>query len=246
MRGYRPVKRLIRKQEKGKGKAEVATKKQFRNILWQSSRGSLGKRNVAIIWMLFGSGLRINEVAYLKVKDLIGDTGELRTTFIIKGAYTKTDKPRAAYILARKHIEAIEAWIAELIEEGVGKSDDDSYRSLRKDYPLFAVTKKGRYWRKMAWRDKKYKDAEGNTRTTKVCSSLQTLISELFKNAGLTNGSTHSGRRTLASWLDNKNVPLETIQLILGHEDPDMTLEYIDPNFERIQAAFDKTLTNIE
>jgi integrase/recombinase XerD len=98
----------------------------------------------------------------------------------------------------------------------------------------------------MAWRDKKYKDAEGNTRTTEVCSSLQTIISELLKSAGLTNGSTHSGRRTLASWLDNKDVPLETIQLILGHEDPDMTLEFIDLNFGRIQDTFDKTLTNIE
>lgn len=56
----------------------------------------------------------------------------------------------------------------------------------------------------------------------------------------------HCGERTLASWLDNKNVPLETIQLILGHEDPDMNLTYIDPNFERIQAAFDKTLINIK
>ena len=246
MRGYRPVKRLIREQKKGEGKAAVATKKQFKNILWQSSRGGLGKRNAAIIWMLFGSGMRINEVAYLTVQDLIRDTGELKTTFIIKGAYTKTSKPRAAYILVRKHIAAVEAWIAELIEEGVGKSEDDSYRSLRKDYPLFAVTKKGRYWRKMAWRDKKYKDADGNVKTTKVCSSMQTLISDIFKNAGLVNGSTHSGRRTLATWLDNKNVPLETIQLILGHEDPDMTLEYIDPNLERIQAAFDKTLINIK
>jgi len=36
----RPVKRLLREQPK----AEVTTKKQFKNILWQASRGSLGKR----------------------------------------------------------------------------------------------------------------------------------------------------------------------------------------------------------
>jgi integrase/recombinase XerD len=245
MRGYRPIKRLIRTSKKGEGKAEVATKKQLRNILWQSSRGSLGKRNVAIIWMLFGSGCRINEVAKFKVSDLIRETNELRTTFIIKGSYTKTGKPRAAYILYRSHRVAIEAWIDELIEEGVGQSGEEFYRGLRKDYPLFSITKKGRYWRKMAFRDKKYKDAEGNIKTTRVCGSLQNLISELFKNAGLHGGSSHSGRRTLATWLDHKGIDLEIIQRILGHEDPNMTLEYIDPNFDRIQIAFDKTLINI-
>lgn len=242
----RPVKRLLREQPKGEGKAEVATKKQFKNILWQASRGSLGKRNVAIVWMLFGSGLRINEVAKLTIQDLLRDSGELRTTFIIKGSYTKTSKPRAAYILVRNHREAIESWINELIEEKVCVGDGDSYRTLRQDWPIFAITKKGRSWRKMAFRDKKYKDAKGNTKTTKVCGSMQSFISELFKSSGLYSGSSHSGRRTLATWLDAKNVDLETIQRILGHESPDMTLEYIDPNFERIQKAFDETLKNID
>lgn len=75
---------------------------------------------------------------------------------------------------------------------------------------------------------------------------MQNLISELFKNAGLHGGSSHSGRRTLATWLDHKGTELETIQGILGHEDPNMTLEYVDPNFDRIQIAFDKTLINID
>lgn len=247
MRGYRPIKRLIRTNKTGEGKAEVATKKQLKNILlWQASRGSLGKRNVAVIWMLFGSGLRINEVAKLKVSDLIRESNELRTTFVIKGSYTKTSKPRAAYILYSSHRRAIESWIVELLEERACLSGEDTYRGLHKDWPLFSITKKGRYWRKMAFRDKKYKDAEGNVKTTKVCGSLQNLISELFKNAGLHGGSSHSGRRTLATWLDHKDVDLETIQRILGHEDPNMTLEYIDPNFERIKSAFDKTLTNID
>ena len=75
----------------------------------------------------------------------------------------------------------------------------------------------------MAFRDKKYKDADGNIRTTKVCSSMQTIVSEIFKNSGLPSGS-HTGRRTLATWLDKKGVELDTIQRILGHSDPDMTL----------------------
>ena len=99
---------------------------------------------------------------------------------------------RAAYIFCRSHRKAIEAWVDELIEERASLSDKYTYRRLHKDWPLFSITKKGRYWRKMAFRDKKYKGADGNTKTTKVCGSLQNLISELFKAAGLHGGSSHS------------------------------------------------------
>jgi len=86
--------------------------------------------------------------------------------------------------------------------------------------------------------DKKYKTSSGEIVTTKVCGSLENLVRELLKGAGLNYGSSHSGRRTLATWLDRKGYGLELIQLILGHRNADMTLEYIDPDLPRIKAAF--------
>lgn len=242
---YRPVKRLIQKRTTGEGKAEVATKKIFKNIIWQSRRGSLGYRNVAIVWMLFGSGLRVNEVAKLTVADLVHESGDIKTTFTVPSAYTKTNKPRAAYVVVKAHKDALERWIEHRRDEKVFMTTHEVYRGLNPESPMFAVTKKGRYWRTMSFKDKKYRDADGNVKTTKVCSSMQTLISEIFKNSGLPSGSSHSGRRSLATWMDEKEVELETIQKILGHETPDMTLEYIDPNLERIKAAFNKTLSGI-
>lgn len=241
----RPVKRLIHERKTGSGKAEVATKKRFKHILWMASRGSLGKRNVAIIWMLFGSGLRVNEVAKLTVSDLVRSTGEIKTTFTIPSSYTKTGKSRTAYILAKAHREAIAAWIGQRTTECVFVAESADYGGLRPDSPMFAVTKKGKSWRTMAFRDKKYKDAEGNVCTTKVCGSMQNLISEIFKSSGLHHGSTHSGRRTLATWLDRKGVELETIQKILGHDTADMTLEYIEPDFEKVSRAFESTLSGV-
>jgi integrase len=49
----------------------------------------------------------------------------------------------------------------------------------------------------------------------------------------------------LATWLDRQDVELEIIQKILGHEDPDMTLHYIDPDFKRIENAFENMWKNI-
>ena len=103
MPSLRPVKRLVANRKRGEGKAEVPTKKRFKHILWMASRGDLGKRNVAIIWMLFGSGLRINEVAKLTRKDLLTPSGTLKKTFTVPSSYTKTGKARVAFILAKQH-----------------------------------------------------------------------------------------------------------------------------------------------
>ena len=70
--------------------------------------GKNGTRNVAIIWMLFGSGLRINEIAQLKVRDVFYSSEDLKKSFVLPGSYTKTGKPRIIYILATDHREALE------------------------------------------------------------------------------------------------------------------------------------------
>ena len=131
--------------------------------------------------MLFGSGLRVNEIAKLKVSDLIRESGELKTTFPIPTSYTKTNKSRAVFILAKPQIKAIEEWICERLEFNVFVSDKSTYRGLNPDMPMFAITRKGKSCRTMAFRDKKYKDKLSLTRTTHVCGSVQTLIGEIVK-----------------------------------------------------------------
>lgn len=245
----RPVNRLVRPQVKGKGKAEVPTKKKFKDILWLASRGNLGKRNVAFIWMLFGAGMRVTEAARLKNSDIMYSNGELKTTFTIPASYTKgkkgNKKARLAFILAKTHRLAMEEWLNEMVEGEAWYTGNGEYRNLNKDKPVFP-TRRGKTWKSLQFQTKKYKDKDGNELTTEVCSSLQNLISDIFKGAGLHGGSSHSGRRSLASWLDQLDVDLEIIQGILGHSDPEMTLEYIDVNFDRIRTAFDKSFSGIK
>jgi len=234
----RPVKRLLDDPVTGKGKAQVVQKPgQLEHILWVSSKGDTGRRNTVVIWMLFGSGLRINEVAQLQIKDVYYKNGELKKSFVIPGPYTKTGKPRSAYILAKHHRVAMDAWYEQRIDESAMLSDDGTFGGIRGDSPLI-LSKSGKVWRKLAFNDKKYKDKDGNTKTTKVCGSLENLVRKLLKGSGLQHGSSHSGRRTLATWMDRKGYDLELIQRILGHESPEMTLEYIDPCMPRIEEAY--------
>ncbi|MEL0638746.1 site-specific integrase [Marinomonas sp. TI.3.20] len=186
----RPVKRLTKAYIAGEGKAQALdTPSQLTNILWRAYRGNLGDRNVAIVWMLFGAGMRINEVAQLKVKDVCWPNGSLKKTFVIPASYTKTNKSRAAYIVARQHREALDIWIQQRIDERAILSDDGSYGGLRADSPLFLSKKGG--WRKFAMNVKKYQTKNGE-KETMVCSSLENLMRDIFKGAGIEAGSSHS------------------------------------------------------
>ena len=237
MGNRRPINRLVIDKVAGSGKAEVVkTPSQFSHILWVASKGNLGIRNVAIIWLLFGSGLRVNEVAHLKIKDLFYKDGSIKKAFSIPSSYTKTGQPRTVFLLAKQQVRAILDWKEYRLSEGGFLSLDGSYGGLSGD-SNFIVTKHGKNWRKLAFNDKKYESTSGEKKTTKVCSSLENLVRDLLKGAGLQHGSSHSGRRTLATWLDRKDYKLELIQQILGHATPDMTLEYIDLDLERLEKA---------
>ena len=231
----RPVKRLLDKYEPGEGKAAVvSTPKDLSHILFVASNGEMGRRNVAIMWMLFASGLRVSEVGKLKVSDVYYPDGELKKSFVIPGTYTKTGKPRTAYIIVPQQREAIEAWRSHRIADNAMVSDKTSYGGLSGDSPLF-LTKKGT-WRKFAFNVKKYKTKDG-IKETLVCASLENTVRELIKSAGIQGGSSHSGRRSLATLMDHKGYDLDLIQKILGHEDEEMSLEYIDPSASRIDIA---------
>jgi integrase len=122
-------------------------------------------------------------------------------------------------------------------------SDNGSYGGLSGESPLF-LSKKGS-WRKFALNTKRYKTKNG-MKEILVCSSLENLIRDILKGAGVQGGSSHSGRRTLASWLDRKGCDLELIRYILNHEDPEMTIEYIDPSEKRISEAFKNLMIGVK
>jgi integrase/recombinase XerD len=240
----RPVRRLIDVYVPGEGKAQVVERPgQLIDVLWRASRGDLGRRNVAITWMLFGAGMRINEVAQLKVKDVYRPDGELKKTFIIPAKYTKTNKSRVAYLVVPQQRQAIDDWKTQRIDEKAMLGDDEAYGGLSGGSPLF-LSKKGT-WRKFAFNTKRYQTKSGEKEVL-VCSSLENLMREILKGAGIQGGSSHSGRRTLATWLDRKGCDLELIRYILNHEDPEMTIEYIDPSQQKIEQAYKTVMKDIK
>jgi len=242
----RPTKRIKYNLQRGSGQAQVIeSPKQLSHILWIASKGEAGPRNVALIWMLFASACRINEVAQLKVKDIYYRTGDLKKSFTIPSSYTKTRSARTVYILVKQQREALTELKDQRLEDRVMLSRDGSFGGLNPESSIF-LSKKGKTWRKFSFNPKKYRDSGGNIKTTMVCGSLENLAREIIKGAGVHGGSSHSGRRSLSTWIDRKGYDLKLIQEILGHTTQDMTLVYVEPWSKRIEASFKKCCLNLK
>lgn len=71
-----------------------------------------------------------------------------------------------------------------------------------------------------------------------ACDSLQAHVTDLYKKAGIRGGTSHTGRRTMASRLLAQDVEVETIQLMLGHADLDDCDRYMDVDKKKLRQAF--------
>lgn len=189
-------------------------------------------RNKAIIWFSFGCGLRVTEIALLKVKDVISINGNIVTTGWLPGTYSKNKKGRNFYVVEDEHIKVIDDYIVYRINHQMKLDKENEYRGLAPDSPFIMVTKH----RGFSFRYKYYTNENGEENTYKVCSSLQQLLTNLLKRAGVRGATSHSGRRTLATRLSDRGVDIGLIQHILGHSDEDQTVDYIEPNENRVRG----------
>jgi site-specific recombinase XerD len=71
-----------------------------------------------------------------------------------------------------------------------------------------------------------------------AADSLQSHVTRLYKDAGITLGSSHSGRRSFASNLLAKGTDLETVAQLLGHADIECSLPYLEVDPRKLREMF--------
>jgi integrase/recombinase XerD len=111
------------------------------------------------------------------------------------------------------------------------------YRGLRPDSKLI-LTHKGY---KFQLNTKRRVSFAGERVDYLACDSLQAHVTKCYKNAGL-KGSSHSGRRTMASRLLEQGQSIETLQLLLGHSEIDHVAPYIEVSQEKLKGMFAEAL----
>ncbi|OYV93228.1 MAG: integrase [Ferrovum sp. 37-45-19] len=70
-----------------------------------------------------------------------------------------------------------------------------------------------------------------------TANSLCVWFFQLYKNAGISGASSHSGRRTLITGLANKGISVRVLAEIAGHRSISVTQKYIDANPEMMRNA---------
>lgn len=174
----------------------------------RATSGQFARRNVALIYTLFGTGMMPSEIASLLVSDYLDKHGEPLRDTEIRPEIAFNGRSRPLMWASKKLVEAIDVYTAERIEQGLGvASKKAGYRGLNPDSPLF-LAKGGEGFT--------FKVSERDGRQYRACASLTNLLNKLIKGAGLEGCNTSSARRTLAVKLHRKHIGLRTINEILG------------------------------
>ncbi len=189
-----------------RGKAKVLTEQDFKKVLNVVRRQRHAKRNVAMLYISFGLGLRAKEMAALQIRHVFGPDGQLLDEINLTRRMTKGGKQRVVYLTNLQVRKAIREYIDERIEEdGV---------LFNYEAALFRPQKGGHF--------------SPNT--------LQQLFHRFYAWALMQGASSHSGRRrTFATRLIEKGTDIKAVSTLMGHASIAMTAQYVEDNPIRLK-----------
>jgi integrase/recombinase XerD len=161
-----------------------------------------GRNRMALMLSYFG-GMRVGEIAALKVGDVMESDGTVKDRIVLRGATTKTGEARAIYV-----------------NEKLGKElqrhlDTLTGRAKRLDVALLATQQDGHF----------------------LANTLTQLMGQIYKLAGVSGASSHSGRRWFITKLAHSGVSAKVIMTLAGHKNLGTTQRYIDVNDDMMRAA---------
>lgn len=190
-------------------KAPVVEESDIRHAVKVASvTGQAKLRDVALLWVAYGTGMMPIELAKLTVGDYLAADGTVREDAQIRAEIAFNDLARPLYWTNKGVAAALDAYLAERVRNGYGAGDEGRYRGLDPASPIFLTV-----------------DGKPFTFTRRVtpagsvsfsCESMTQIIRRLHTQAGIEAGSALSARRTFAVRLHRKGYDLRHIQVLLG------------------------------
>lgn len=65
-------------------------------------------------------------------------------------------------------------------------------------------------------------------------NTIQMLFARMYKQAGISGASSHSGRRSFATRLIEQGADIKAVSTLMGHSSISMTAEYVENNPNRL------------
>lgn len=171
------------------GQARTLTDQEFELLLERIQQRPHAARNSLMLKLLHGAGLRVGEIAALKIADVIGADGRIRDQIILQPHQTKGHHQRTVWLNEKLKIELL-AYIV--------TGDKTGY--------LFSSQKRDHF----------------------TANTLQAVVTSLYRNAGLSGCSSHTGRRSFITKLASAGVSARVLQELAGHRNLATTQRYID------------------
>lgn len=196
------------------------------------------ERDILVPLLGIHTGMRVSEIAQIEVGDVLFHSGAIRPEVSLRAAITKGLRHRCIYPTNRDLIAAIDDYLTLRVERRWRMSEDPKrYRGLRPDSMLVLTFKGYRY----SMNTKRRINEAGQQVDYVACDALQAHVTKLYRDAGIKGGSSHSGRRTMASRLLANGVELSTVQLMLGHAE----LHYVDKYLEISRAGLRQAFAEV-
>lgn len=181
--------------------AKTLTQAEIDQVLRYIDTRKYALRNRTLLLTSFWSGMRVKEIASLRIMDVMNEDGSIKSEIRLTAEQTKGCHPRTVFLPQKLRTE-----LANYLK----------FRATdRPEIPLFFTEKN-----------------VGFTPNT-MCQ----FFFWLYRNAGISGASSHSGRRTFITNLAQKGIGVRVLASLAGHRNIAVTQCYIDTNDEMKRAA---------
>ncbi|MFC3095899.1 site-specific integrase [Alteromonas sediminis] len=182
--------------------AQVLNEIEFKRVVAMVRDGKHRKRNEVALCLSFWVGLRVCEIAALKVSDVYEADGTVKEIVNLSASQTKGGNSRQV-IINQKMQKLLRVYCLQA-------------QSCNFDGPLLPSQKSQKHF---------------------SSNSLCQVFWRIYKQAGLSNASSHSGRRTFITRLANASVNAKVIMSLAGHKNLSTTQRYIEVNPKQLLSA---------
>ena len=180
--------------------AQVLSERDVKRVLAAIAKRSYSTRDRAMFMLSYLAGMRVGEIASLRVGDLYEADGTVKAQIRLSSSQTKGSEARTVLLNAAAQ-EELRLYARTLSRKG--------------EASLF-VSKCGKQM---------------------SANSLVQVFGRFYKLAGLSNASSHSGRRSFLTGLAHKGVNVRVLAALAGHKNISTTQRYIEVGEHQLRAA---------
>lgn len=194
--------------------ARVLTERELRKVLSYCSTQPHSTRNRAMLLCTHMAGMRVGEVAALRICDVLAADGAVMDEIALSASQTKGNNSRTVLVPKKLREE-----LTDYLQKRFGLANLLAVTQTDTQLALFPTQK--------------------NPKRGFTANTLCQLFHKIYKEARMTGATSHSGRRTFITKLADKGVGVRVLMALAGHKSIATTQRYIELNPTVMKAAIE-------